>query len=186
MVILAAAFLLQPTPDHPNMMHLFWTGGLTVIAVAVAAACLQAFLNPSSALARVLSVPPLPHLGLISYGIYLYHYPFVYFLLPRFDNQVEGYLVVMTCTLIMSTVSWWLLEKPIISWGRRNAAEAASNPPRRARPDTPSSNRSPPALKQPTATCHLVKLPAQTGRHPTNFQMDPLTAIRCAANRLPS
>ncbi|MEP7370252.1 MAG: acyltransferase [Dermatophilaceae bacterium] len=119
LVILALAFRLQPSPDFPNRMHLFWTAGLTSIAVGVAALCLHVLLNPQSALARVLSVPPLPQLGRISYGIYLYHYPVVYYLQPRFvDVKALGVVVMVVSTLTLATASWWLIERPILKLGR--------------------------------------------------------------------
>lgn len=119
LVILVLAFTLQPTPDYPNRMHLFWTAGLTAIAVGVAALCLHVLLNPQSVLARVLSVPPLPQLGRISYGLYLYHFPVVFYLQSRFvDNEALGVVVMVASTLTLATASWWLVERPILKLGR--------------------------------------------------------------------
>ena len=126
-LVLALAFLLQPAPDQPHRMHVFWTAGLTGIALGVSALCLHVMLNPHATLARVLSVPPLPQLGIISYGIYLYHYPVLLFVGPLFGSRTGwGDAAVVACTLALAVMSWWLIERPIML--RRRA-------PRRSTPE---------------------------------------------------
>ena len=123
LLILAGAFALQPKPDYPNRMHIFWTVGLTVTAAGVALMCLHVLVNPGSLQARLLSIPPLPQLGKISYGIYLFHYPLVIYLYPRFiHHRGVGQIVIVLATLAISTASWFLLERPIINLGRRRQA----------------------------------------------------------------
>lgn len=130
--IVAAVFVLQPDPSHPGMMHLFWTVGLTVLALGVAGVCLDVMIDPTSLTARVLALRPLPQLGRISYGIYLYHYPIGYFLLPRFaGHQVVGSIVVVVGTLVVSSLSWRYVEQPVINAGRRRAGDHRRRPPAR-------------------------------------------------------
>ncbi len=91
----------------------------------MSALCLHVLLNPRAALARILSVPPLPQLGRISYGVYLYHYPLVVLVLPRFaDNSALGSVVVAASALGLATASWWLLERPILRLGHRRPLSA--------------------------------------------------------------
>jgi peptidoglycan/LPS O-acetylase OafA/YrhL len=126
LVVLVSAFALQPTPEHPNQMHLFWTAGLTAIAAGVAMVCLHVLLNPRSALARVLGVSPLPQLGRISYGVYLYHLPVLLYISPHVSQNVAlGRVIAVACTLTLAISSWWLIERPILALGRRGAPSAS-------------------------------------------------------------
>ena len=124
-LVITAALLGQPTPDHPGRMHLFWTLGLTALALGVAALCVHVLVNPGAVVARALAVAPLPQLGRISYGVYLYHFPLVVYLLPRLAGRPGlGAVVVVTATLVVSVASWRYLERPALTWRRRSAVGA--------------------------------------------------------------
>ncbi len=74
---------------------------------------------------RVMSLPPLIYLGRISYGIYVYHFfvpdvlePF----LTRFHLLGDGlalvairFAIYFAATIIVASLSWFLMEKPINS-----------------------------------------------------------------------
>jgi peptidoglycan/LPS O-acetylase OafA/YrhL len=90
-------------------------GGLFACAVAAAAVIAAAAHPDRGPIARVLSVRPLRWLGLISYGVYLWHWP-VYVLLDENRTHVDGWALVglrVVCTLAVAVVSYVLLEQPI-------------------------------------------------------------------------
>ena len=56
---------------------------------------------------------PLRHLGVISYGLYVYHY-FVPLAIPGFSGWF-GLMFYTTVSLILAEASWWMVERPIKS-----------------------------------------------------------------------
>ena len=50
----------------------------------------------------------------ISYGVYVFHMPIVNFLLYKeiFLNSVSGFLLAILATILISIISWFLIEKP--------------------------------------------------------------------------
>nr|BFE61475.1 acyltransferase family protein [Dactylosporangium thailandense] len=57
-----------------------YDGGLTVFALAVTVVLAHLVQNPGGWASRVLAVPPLPWIGRISYGLYLWHWPLLQWL----------------------------------------------------------------------------------------------------------
>lgn len=104
------AFLGLPTPADPAttilVVNLVYFGlvGLVVCGTG------RPWLAP-------LRWPPLCQNGLISYGIYLYHYP-IYWAFDRFKFQYEESLsrglLKIGVTLLVAYASWYLIEKPIL------------------------------------------------------------------------
>lgn len=103
-----------------------WTrlphGGFT--AVAVAAALLIAAAMQPGPIRRVLSIQPLPAIGLISYGLYLWHWPVDLVLSPD-RTGLDGAALFVVRTAIafgIATASFALVERPIreqrFSWTR--------------------------------------------------------------------
>jgi peptidoglycan/LPS O-acetylase OafA/YrhL len=79
---------------------------------------------------RIISLPPLIYIGRISYGIYVYHYFVPIVLRPLFERlgTAEGdVLFVAICfvvTMVVSSLSWFLLENPINSLKDKFAADS--------------------------------------------------------------
>jgi peptidoglycan/LPS O-acetylase OafA/YrhL len=78
--------------------------------------------DAGSPLGRVLTLPPLVYLGLISYGVYLYHGLVPMLLLRLIEagalppSANWGWSALMlkgTMTMVMAMVSWHVIEKPI-------------------------------------------------------------------------
>lgn len=98
-------------------------GGLSLYAL-VSAAVIVAAISPGP-VATVLAARPVQRLGHISYGVYLYHWPLLLWLLP---GGVEGdgvlrMLLAITGTLALAVASYRWLEQPI---RRRSAFGARS------------------------------------------------------------
>ena len=112
----------QPLAPGARHVELWWTFGILAFAVAGAVLCWSTVRAPSSVPARALGWAPLAGVGRISYGIYLYHYPLVVFLLPHVHGAA-GDLLVVAATAAVSTASWFALEQPILRAHRHRVRE---------------------------------------------------------------
>ena len=96
----------------------FRGGLLTVVAVAAIAVIAPVALLQNSIIARMLAFSPLVWLGTISYGVYLWHWP-VFLVLSGQRTGWSGWTLFgarCAATLLLATVSWWVLEEPIRRW----------------------------------------------------------------------
>ena len=91
-----------------------YQGGLTVHAIAVALV-IAAAMQPHSAMQRILSFRPFRELGRISYGVYLFHWPIVWWLsAARLHLPAAVAAVVQAAvTLALAEASYRFLEQPI-------------------------------------------------------------------------
>lgn len=103
-------------------------GGMAVVALAVAVVIAHVVLVPSGWSARLLSVPPLPALGRISYGVYLWHWPV--FIAANADRTGLDGLSLFTArcllTVGIASLSYVLVERPIQLRVPRRPAFAAT------------------------------------------------------------
>lgn len=130
--LLALHWREGPAPPRPVLANLASAGGLTLILAAALLLdeaspfpglnalwpCLGALLIIAaprfgpSLVARVLSARPVVFLGLISYSVYLWHWPLVSFL--RYARQEVTPLMalgVVAASLVLGAGSWWLVER---------------------------------------------------------------------------
>jgi peptidoglycan/LPS O-acetylase OafA/YrhL len=94
---------------------LLYRGGFLLHAVVVAVLIVVVSVAPLSPLARVLGSTPLRSLGLISYGVYLWHWP-VYLVLTESRVHVSGWALValrIAVSLAVAILNYRLLEIPI-------------------------------------------------------------------------
>ncbi len=90
-----------------------YRGGFTLVAIAAAAVIASAMVR--GPVQRILSLPPLPAVGKISYGLYLWHWPIYVWLSPdRTGRSGNGLLGLrLAVTLAVSLASYFFVERPI-------------------------------------------------------------------------
>ncbi len=96
----------------------FGRGMLTVVAVAAVFVVAPVALEQRGLVARVLALPPLVWLGMISYGVYLWHWP-VFLALNGERTGLTGlplFAIRALATLTLAAMSWWLIETPVKRW----------------------------------------------------------------------
>jgi hypothetical protein len=130
---LFVGWMWATTPDASVFLY---RGGFLLLAIAVAVVMAGAVQPKPGFLGRVLSLPPLRGLGLISYGIYLWHWP-IYLVLTPDRTGWDGYglfAVRVAVTLAISIASYHLIETPFrrgafrrrrVSWAIAPAAATA-------------------------------------------------------------
>lgn len=90
-----------------------YRGGFAAVAIATAAVIVA--VGSAQWLGRVLSWTPLVGLGLISYGVYLWHWP----ILVVVDSGRTGLTGLpltalrLSLTMMAALGSWWLIEQPV-------------------------------------------------------------------------
>jgi len=86
-------------------------------AAAVAGACvvLIAGLEAGSVLTRLLALKPLVLIGLVSYGVYLWHFPVILFVQSHLGPTTEPLIAstAVVATAVIATCSFVLVERPI-------------------------------------------------------------------------
>jgi len=107
---------LIATDYTSRFMHL---GGFTLLAVATAVLLVNLVLSPASYTSAFLEYAPLVWLGRISYRVYLWHYPVfkaTSFLRAGWPLKL---CLAVAATLIVSSLSYYLLERTALSLKRR-------------------------------------------------------------------
>lgn len=122
LAVLGAAFLAWFIVGQSDTWPILYRGGFALIAVAAAALIVGAMVP--GPVRRVLAIQPLPAIGLISYGLYLWHWP-MYMLLSPDRTGLSGsklLAVRMAATFVPALLSYFLVEQPIrrqkVSWVR--------------------------------------------------------------------
>lgn len=96
----------------------FRRGLLIVVAVATVFVVAPVALEQRGFVARVLALPPLVWLGVISYGVYLWHWP-IFLALNGERTGLTGlplFAIRAVATVAVAAMSWWLIEQPIRRW----------------------------------------------------------------------
>lgn len=106
-----------------------YRGGFALVALCSALLIAGAAGSENGWTSKLLSLPPLPELGRISYGVYLWHWP-VFVLLDEDRTALTGgslFMVRVAVTLLISIASFELVERPVRqrAWPTRQGAIAA-------------------------------------------------------------
>jgi peptidoglycan/LPS O-acetylase OafA/YrhL len=108
---LAASVLLWVrTPQTAGWLY---DGGLALYA-CLSTLIIAAAILPRGPVVWLLSLSPLHHLGKISYGVYLYHWPVFLWLRQRTElDLVPRFVLAVAITLVLAEASFRFLESPI-------------------------------------------------------------------------
>ncbi len=104
-LILLAVFMFDTSVHFP---------GLYALVPTLGAVCIILFASPATLAGKLLSLPPLVWVGLISYSAYLWHQPLLafariqYFIEP--DQSLLGGVALLS--LLLAWLSWRFVEKP--------------------------------------------------------------------------
>lgn len=98
-----------------------YLGGFTIVAVACAMLVVGVLPGSPWLGARLLSWQPLCTLGIVSYGLYLWHLP-VFTGVQRFGGGIPPVLRVglaLSITAFLTALSWYVVERPFLRWKDR-------------------------------------------------------------------
>jgi peptidoglycan/LPS O-acetylase OafA/YrhL len=124
--VLALAGLLAIFATVNGQSRLLYRGGFLVVALVVAVIIAALIRAPRGPLSLLLGMPPLAHIGRISYGLYLWHWPVILFLTAARTHLHGAELlgVRLGASLVLAELSYWLMERPVLAGvlpGRRLA-----------------------------------------------------------------
>lgn len=116
---LALAAMLVAWALAPIESPWLFRGGFTLHALAVAVVIVAA-VQPTGLLRRLLALGWLTALGRISYGVYLFHWPILWWVTPArlHLDPAPAFAVQVALTLAVAVASFRLLESPIRHGGR--------------------------------------------------------------------
>ncbi|MGW8375513.1 acyltransferase family protein [Streptomyces sp. ODS28] len=116
-VLLVTAYALPGDSPLP-----YW-GGLVLVSAA-ATAVLPAALAADGRVRRVLSFRPAVWVGRRSYAVYLWHWPLIAVirhLRPEFAASTAGRAFLVLFPLLLASLSWRYVERPVLRHGLRGA-----------------------------------------------------------------
>jgi len=102
-----------------------YLGGVTAAVVAAAVLITHLELAPFGVLGRILAQQPLPAVGRISYGLYLFHYPVALFLYGPTDRRPLDLGLKLALSFALAIASYLLIERQALRLKRRFRADAA-------------------------------------------------------------
>lgn len=112
----------------------FNSAGYSLLAMLSTSAVAVLVLRPESLLSRLLSVRPLVFVGLVSYGLYLYHGPVMK--LVGLALRTEGFhrgriieIIGAISALLVSWISFRIYEAPLIAFGRSRVSRLVRQKP---------------------------------------------------------
>ncbi len=113
--LLAAAILGWCLHSVDGQTASLYEGGFLAVAVATAVVITLIIRRPADPLSRALSWRPLRYAGLISYGLYLYHWP-IFLTLDSSRTGLSGYRLLalrFAVTFVAAGLSYRYVEQPV-------------------------------------------------------------------------
>jgi peptidoglycan/LPS O-acetylase OafA/YrhL len=149
-LLVAVSRIGLPTtaPQFYTVGDWFWSHVIYgFIAAAFCVPCMLALPRPRSVPHRLLEWRPVAWLGLISYGIFLWHHPLTEQFVGVQDWVAQGGFVVYTAVvagvaIACATASYYLVERPLLRFKdprRPRPAPTAPSAPQADRVETPSA-----------------------------------------------
>lgn len=107
--------LLAMMANVEDTSPFMYRGGIFLASI-ITAVVIAVIVHPSSLLARVFALKPLVKLGLLSYSVYLWHYPILLLMNPR--NSIDTvpwwmYIIELAIILAISAFSFKFIEDPL-------------------------------------------------------------------------
>ncbi|MFK4415970.1 peptidoglycan/LPS O-acetylase OafA/YrhL/lysophospholipase L1-like esterase [Bacillus sp. RC251] len=99
-----------------------YKGGMVLLSIATALLVAN-LAHPASRIAQFLRFRPLRWVGVISYGIYLWHYPILTLTTPKVntgDFSIIRAILQFLLIILIAQISWKFIEKPIRQGALRN------------------------------------------------------------------
>jgi peptidoglycan/LPS O-acetylase OafA/YrhL len=112
-IILLALWLLFDNNLPADFYPYYGSLGISLITAAI---IWQVVIHPSKGFSKLFEFPPLVKIGVISYGLYLWHLPIGYVIdrLTAYHNSLIVVLLKIGFTFLISALSYRYLEKPIL------------------------------------------------------------------------
>ncbi len=106
-LIVLCVFLLNDQVAFPGLAALMPVSGAALI--------IHSGRSDFTATARMLSLRPLVFIGLISYSLYLFHWPILVFAESVSNSRFSALelIFLLVAMIVIATLSWWLVERPI-------------------------------------------------------------------------
>ena len=112
-LIISSLFLFEDSNGHPNIKSIYPIIGVALVIY---------FSSPDLLITRLLSNKLFVGVGLISYSLYLWHYPiFAFSRIAYFTKNIFDYGVVAIVIFILSLLTYFFIEKPFRSKKRINS-----------------------------------------------------------------
>jgi peptidoglycan/LPS O-acetylase OafA/YrhL/lysophospholipase L1-like esterase len=113
--VAGAAFTAWAWTHVDGRGSFYYEGGSPLAALAVAGIIASAVSAPKIGVSRVLAIRPLRAVGLISYGLYLWHWP-VFLVVNNAHTGLSGPALLtarFAATFAIATLSYFLVEMPV-------------------------------------------------------------------------
>ncbi len=115
--LVAVIIFTVVTMEWYNPQMYYWA--FFAIEMIAAALILNLFINENTVIHKILSIKWIVYVGLISYGLYLWHYPIYRLMQNKGFSGIQVITYGTLATFLVSVCSFYLLEKPILKLKRK-------------------------------------------------------------------